>query len=92
MSTKTKHTPRPAIELHTPVDGNFLLVNKPSGELFAKTWTLRDARLIAAAPELLEAGIELLSCLDNLTTEQVRHGGDRCFREQLRRVITKTTK
>ena len=36
MSTKTKHTPRPAIELHTPVDGNFLLVNKPSGELFAK--------------------------------------------------------
>lgn len=46
-----------------------------------------NSRLIAAAPEMLQAGIELLSCLDNLTTEKFSQGGDRPFREQLRAAI-----
>lgn len=48
-----------------------------------------DARLIAAAPELLQAAIALLDRIDNITTEDFRLGGERQEREQLRAAIAK---
>ena len=49
-----KHT-KGKWEKHTPIDGDYYLVDDNAGKLFAKTWTEANASLIAAAPELLEA-------------------------------------
>jgi hypothetical protein len=43
------------IEKYNPVDGTFFLVNNKPEEMLAKTWDIKNAYLIAAAPDLLEA-------------------------------------
>lgn len=48
-----------------------------------------NARLIAAAPELLAAAIALLNKIDDITTEDFSKGGEREERETLREIIAK---
>jgi hypothetical protein len=48
-----------------------------------------DARLIAAAPELLAACKESLARLDGMTTEEFSNGGDRAVRGLLAAAIAK---
>lgn len=51
--TQTKHTPQ--IDEYNPVDGQFFIVKDKQGKMIGKAFELDKARLIAAAPELLEA-------------------------------------
>lgn len=44
------------IEEFNPVDGKFFLINRSdTGSLFAKAWTMEDARLISASQDMLKA-------------------------------------
>lgn len=43
------------IKRYSPVDGEFFLVSKPDGSLFAKTYNLKDATLAAASFDMLHA-------------------------------------
>lgn len=51
-----------------------------------------NARLIAAAPELLTACRDLVDCLDNITTAEFRRGGEHALRERARAAIAKAVK
>ncbi|MFO0255485.1 MAG: hypothetical protein ACK52V_15335 [Betaproteobacteria bacterium] len=48
-------TDNPLIEKYSPCDGDFYLIKRKAGGLLAKAYGMDDARLIAAAPELLAA-------------------------------------
>jgi hypothetical protein len=51
-----KHTAGPCtIREFNPVDGYFVLISDANGGLFAKAYDPRKAKLIAAAPAMLEA-------------------------------------
>lgn len=41
------------IEKYSPCDGDFYLIKRDDGRLLAKAYGMDDARLIAAAPDLL---------------------------------------
>lgn len=59
-----QHTPWPCtLREFDAVDGYFVLISDANGNLFAKAFDLRKARLIAAAPEMLEA---LVSCIEHM--------------------------
>lgn len=61
--TKAQHTPKPQIQRFNPVDGEFFIVCNKAGKMIGKAFDLENARLIAAAPELLEA-LEEFALLD----------------------------
>lgn len=46
---------KPQIRRFNPVDGEFFIVCDKDGGMIGKAYDLKSARLIAAAPELLEA-------------------------------------
>ena len=60
MSTKPKHTPGPWIAWKYPDVKSWTVASKES--VASKIKTEQDARLIAAAPEMLEALEEFLLC------------------------------
>lgn len=51
-----QHTPGPCtLREFDAVDGYFVLISDSSGDLFAKAFDIRKARMIAALPEMLAA-------------------------------------
>lgn len=59
ISMPREQKTKPQIQRFNPVDGEFFLVSKADGSLFAKAYNIQDARFIAAAHALLEALKEL---------------------------------
>ena len=61
------------IEKYTPVDGIFYLISHPSKkDLFAKAYTIEDARLIAAAEAMKDMLIKLSDHVDIICTQDER--------------------
>jgi len=54
---KTQFTPafKPLMVLSRQIEDDYVIVEKDSGNFFARCYSSVDARLISAAPELLEA-------------------------------------
>jgi hypothetical protein len=91
MTTQAKHTPGPwrigdaGVTVFGPPNGN------PSPITIARIVHPEKAntRLIAAAPELLEACKAALDGLSNMTIEQYKRGDDRQLRNSLQAAIAK---
>lgn len=59
MSSKTEQKTRPRIEHHTPVDGDYYLIND-GNRMFAKAWEKKDAEFIASAKDVQRDLIKIL--------------------------------
>jgi hypothetical protein len=68
------------------VDDHFFLVSAGDGRLLAKTWTLQDAQLIAAAPDMFEALQSALSQLDGAKVGSGSYVAARIIRAALAKV------
>lgn len=95
---KSQHTPGPFefVASDGDVDAEYYVQECNQKAIVASVpmcctpeWTLANARLFAAAPELLALAENLLVRLDNLTTQQFSIGGDKPEREALREIIAR---
>ena len=87
------HTPGPLKASEFIGDAGIEIV--ADGQCIARAYPLlqRDAnaRLIAAAPEMLTVASALLAKLDTITTEEFSRGEEKTEREALRAAIRKAT-
>ena len=90
--TKTMHTPGPWRNNGGQIEGSFgfpdiiATVGKVNEQSFTDT---ANARLISAAPDLLNAAIKTLELLSNMTSDQFHLGADKPAREALAAAIAR---